>query len=123
MNQMEDRMYYNLRVGGRLFCFVLFCFVLFCFVLLLFCFGFSIEWMQRRMLFRRRNYRFTVGVKITISWADVGTSARFFPLTDEFVLEDFGASLARQASFIETELAHLHVIFSGGEQDRWFVRM
>merc|ERR1712071_184866 len=41
--------------------------------------------MQRRMLFRRRNYRFTVGVKITISWADVGTSARFFPLTDEFV--------------------------------------
>jgi len=40
---MEDRMHYNLRVGGRLFCFVLFCFVLFCFVLfcfVLFCFCF-----------------------------------------------------------------------------------
>ena len=79
--------------------------------------------MRRRILFRWRNDRFAVGVKIAIRWPDVGTSARFFPLADEFVLEDFRASFARQASFIKTEFAHLHVISSSDKQYRWFVRM
>lgn len=62
------------------------------------------------------NLRFSIGHLVWFSPISL-------PLAVELMLEYLGTSLSCQSGLIQTQFTHLHIVDTGDQQNRWFVRV
>lgn len=69
-------------------------------------------------------FTFGPGVMIApVRRSRVRGAPEFAPLPLKFVAENFGAPFPGQAGLLQLQLAHLHVVAAGDQQDRFLIRV